>query len=200
MAWFLRSELNGSDAYPMLRERLDNRVYTDPTHPAYRDIVRVETFRWTGYYSAEDSNHLSEYLPYFRRSPGAVVRYRLLNHTQRLDGMYRRVLEERRAMEAILKGEPMDVKRSGEFGPQVVHAIESGEKAEIYCNVSNDGLISNLPQGCTVEVPALVDGRGIHPRRVGAIPPQCASLNRSNVAVQELVTRAIEEKSRERVF
>ena len=53
MAWFIELVWRGEDAYPILREKLsDPRVYTDPSHPAYNDLVRVEVFKVVGYYSA----------------------------------------------------------------------------------------------------------------------------------------------------
>ena len=56
---------------------------------------------------------------------------------------------------------------SGEYGIQIIHAIETGTPAVIYGNVRNDGLIDNLPQGCCVEVPCLVDRSGIQPTKIG---------------------------------
>jgi len=41
-----------------------------------------------------------------------------------------------------------------------------------------------------VEVPCLVDGNGVQPTTVGALPTQLAALNRTNVNVQELIVEA----------
>lgn len=57
-------------------------------------------------------------------------------------------------------------------------------------NARNEGYIDNLPYGACVEVPVFVDAHGIHPVRVGPLPPQCAALNQSNVSVQELMVEA----------
>ena len=57
-------------------------------------------------------------------------------------------------------------------------------------NVRNDGYITNLPQGCCVEVPIYVDRLGLHPTVVGNLPPQCAALNMTNVLVQGLTVEA----------
>ena len=54
----------------------------------------------------------------------------------------------------------------------------------------NDGFISNLPDGCCVEVPVTVSGHGITPHKVGTLPPQLAALNQSNVSVQTLIVEA----------
>lgn len=45
----------------------------------------------------------------------------------------------------------------------------------------------------TVEVPCLVDGSGVRPTRVGALPPQLAALNRAYLGMNELVVRAAVE-------
>jgi alpha-galactosidase len=57
-------------------------------------------------------------------------------------------------------------------------------------NLRNEELISNLPSGCCVEVPVVVDQRGLHPVRIGALPPQLAALNQTNVNVQALTVEA----------
>ena len=67
-------------------------------------------------------------------------------------------------------------------------------------NVKNKGLITNLLEGCCVEVPCLVDKEGIHPCHVGDLPPQCATLNRANIGEQELAVRGIVEKDKKKIF
>jgi len=73
----------------------------------------------------------------------------------------------------------------------VIHSLETNEVRRINCNVKNDGIITNLTQGCCVEVPCLVDKEGVHPCRIGALPPQIAALVQSNVNVQELAVREL---------
>ena len=60
--------------------------------------------------------------------------------------------------------------------------------------------IDDLPDGCTVEVPCLVDGNGVQPTRIGALPPQLAALIRTNINVQELTVEAALTGSREHVY
>ncbi len=64
----------------------------------------------------------------------------------------------------------------------------------------NSGLISNLLAGSVVEVPCLVDRGGIHPQYIGALPPQCAALNRMSINVQELAVRGIVEKDKNKIL
>ena len=49
--------------------------------------------------------------------------------------------------------------------------------------------ITNLPAGCSVEVPCLVDGVGIRPCYVGELPSVLAGINRTNINVQELAVK-----------
>ena len=84
----------------------------------------------------------------------------------------------------MLAGEPLDVSRDAtEYAPQVIHSMVTGTLRRIHGNVANRGLISNLPEGYAVEVPCVVDALGVRPERVGALPPQCAALNRGFVNV-----------------
>ena len=46
----------------------------------------------------------------------------------------------------------------------------------------------------------MVDRTGVQPTRVGALPPQCAALNRTFLNVVELTVRAALEGSREHVY
>ncbi len=59
LAFILRFLHKGKDAYPRLRQALeDGRIPAD-------DLVRAELFRRLGYYVTESSEHNAEYSPYF---------------------------------------------------------------------------------------------------------------------------------------
>ena len=79
---------------------------------------------------------------------------------------------------------------SFEYAATIIRSIETGKPRVVYGNVANDNLIEDLPRGCTVEVPCLVDGNGVQPTRIGPLPPQIAALIRTNVNVQELTVEA----------
>jgi alpha-galactosidase len=75
----------------------------------------------------------------------------------------------------------------------------TGTVREIHVNTMNRGLISNLPEGSAIEVPASVDAGGVRPIAVGDIPSQGAALNRSYLSVAELTVEAALTGSRETV-
>ena len=70
----------------------------------------------------------------------------------------------------------------------------TGTPTRVNANVMNDGIIDNLPVNCCVEVPCMVDKGRISPCHVGAIPPQLAALNMSNVGLQESAVEAVLER------
>jgi alpha-galactosidase len=92
------------------------------------------------------------------------------------------------------------VPHSGEYGSLIIHALETGQPRVIYGNVANHDLISNLPAGCCVEVPCLVDKNGIQPTRIGPLPPHLAALMQTNINVQGLTVEAALTGKREHIY
>ena len=64
----------------------------------------------------------------------------------------------------------------------------------------NEGLIENLPYDACVEVPCLVDGEGIHPTKLGKLPPQLAAMNITNINPQLLTIEAAATGKREHIY
>jgi alpha-galactosidase len=90
----------------------------------------------------------------------------------------------------LLAGETFPLERSAEYGAAIIHAMVTGEMQLIYGNVENAGLIDNLPPGCCVEVPVVVDRNGLRPVRIGMLPPELAAHCAPHVFVQDLTVRA----------
>lgn len=203
MAWFLEFRWQGRDAYPLLTEAFkDPALYSRPNaHWAGPDIVRVEIFKALGYFNTESSQHLSEYVPYFRKRPELFDRFKLrvaFEKPEDWEATRRRQDEElRRQIESDAR---IPIERSREYCSYIIHSMETDTPRRINGNVRNTDLITNLPRGCCVEVPILIDGTGLRPCYVGNLPPQCAALNRTNVNVHELGVRAATEKNRSLAF
>jgi len=193
-AFFLEYKYKGKDAYPLIWEAMKRKEIYE------KDKVRFEMMKYLGYFITESSHHLSEYVPYFRtteerRKKYCEPRWFYLEICQKAwKPHYERIQRQ------IRGEEPIEIKRSHEYGIDIIYSMETGRPCLINGNVKNDGLITNLPQGCCVEVPCLVDKNGIHPCHVGDLPPQCAALNRTNINVQELAVKAALEKDRAAVI
>ena len=189
-AWYLVLRRGKEDLYPRLRERMeDPEIYA-------QDRVRFEILRHFGYFVTESSRHMSEYVPYFRRTPELLEQFAPPPNPAAATRRAQRFESIRQQVDGA---EPIDYTRSGEYCSYIIHALETNQPFRFNANVSNDDLITNLPRGCCVEVPCLADGAGIHPCHVGDLPPQLAALNRTNVNVQELAVKAFLERDREAV-
>jgi len=186
-AWFLEFKWKGEDAYPLVRERMQ-----DPL--VYRaEMVRAEMLKHLGYYVTESSGHNSEYTPWFRKRPDLLKRYTGAGPWDGTGLLVERYSDPDYGEESerIASGrEPIAIYRSDEYAAHIINSLHTGQPCRINGNVRNDGLIINLPQGACVEVPCFVDKHGINPCFVGDLPPQCAALNRSNIAVQEMAVKA----------
>ena len=75
--------------------------------------------------------------------------------------------------------------------------METGTPRVINGNVPDHGLIDNLPDGCCVEVPCLVNKNGIQPTAIGALPPHLAAVMQTNINVQALTVEAVLTGKRE---
>jgi alpha-galactosidase len=203
MAWFLELKWQGKNAYPLLKERFkDSKVYSrSDAHWAGADIVRAEIFKAFGYFNTESSQHMSEYVPYFRKRPQLFDRYKLNYRIDSLKNFNVRRMKQDDELKKMLRSNiKIPIKRSDEYCSYIIHSIETGISRRINANVKNTGLITNLLGGSCVEVPCLVDERGIHPCYVGELPSQCAALNRTNINVHELGVKAAVEKDKELAF
>jgi alpha-galactosidase len=188
MAWFLRLEKRGEDLYPLLRSNFEKPGYY------VNEKVRGEVMRHFGYFMTESTGHLSEYLPYFRKNKKALDLYCDEPAFGGESGAYYKycaMLDEKFATTDPLSIESTRLgPRSAEYCSHIIEAMETGETFRLNGNIRNDGYITNLPQGCCVEVPIYVDRMGLHPTVVGDLPLQCAALNMTNVLVQGLTVEA----------
>ena len=80
--------------------------------------------------------------------------------------------------------------RSDEHGSYIIEALETGRVYRGHFNVPNVGYITNLPDGCIVEVPGYVDRNGINVPVVGPLPLACAATCAASVRVQEMAVEA----------
>ncbi|MSP12688.1 MAG: alpha-glucosidase/alpha-galactosidase [Chloroflexi bacterium] len=207
-AWYLEFRRGKEDLYPKIWEAIQKpEVFA-------QEPVRIEIMKYFGAFVTESSGHASEYLPYFRKD-ARMVEEELVPRFQdqrsnwldfgRTGGYLRHSLARqpyaREDFQKLIAGDkPLPTQRTHEYGSYIMEAMEKHEPTRINGNVPNHHLIDNLPQGCCVEVPCLVDGNGVQPTGIGDLPPQLAALNRTNINVQELIVEAALSGNREAVF
>ncbi len=193
-AWVLKFQRtdSGEDLYPQIRKVIDKSPVID------HEPVRCEIARQFGYFITESSGHNSEYLPYFRRNLELMGQYSLRRqHVRKDPPPVQRWLKDGAA---DAENSHLKLTPSHEYASGIINAVVTGEPFEINGNVMNDGLIDNLPAGCCVEVRCTIDGDGIHPHPYGALPTQCAAVNRTNINVQELAVQAFMARDKEAAF
>jgi alpha-galactosidase len=200
MAFYLCFERRTADGIEDLYPRIHQVVKEDRV-PSW-NRVRYEMFSRLGYFVTESSEHFAEYVPWFikRDRPDLIERFNVP-----LDEYPRRCEAQIAAWEALREvlEDPettLAVERTHEYGSYIIHSLETGTPQVIYGNVPNYGLIDNLPQGCIVEVPCLVDKNGIQPTRIGALPPHLAALMQTNINVQALTVEAALTQRREYIY
>ena len=202
MAFYLRFERNGEDLYPELRRVAQEKSY-GRRYRGLSDHVRYEVLRRTGYFVTESSEHFSEYVPWFIKPNRSDL---IEQYEIPIDEYLRRCedqIAEWESDKAALERGELDeqrYERSQEYGSLIIHSMETGQPRVVYGNVPNHGLIDNLPQGCCVEVPCLVDKNGLQPTTIGALPPQLAALMQTNINVQSLVVEAALTGKREHIY
>ncbi len=190
MAWFLslRDKRDGRDLYPILKRNIEKPEYY------VNEKVRCEVMRHFGYFMTESTGHLSEYIPWFRGSKRALDLYCDQPDFGGASGAYyhycNMLAEKYKKVDYLATESPRITRRSVEYCSYILEAAETDRPFRLNGNVRNDGYITNLPQGCCVEVPVYVDSQGLHPVTIGELPVQCAALNQSNVTVQELAVEA----------
>jgi alpha-galactosidase len=188
LAWYIRYEWNGRDAYPKIREALEKKKNYK------RNAVRAEMLRSFGFFVTESSEHNSEYNWWFRKRPELIDKY-LTHGDPHAYGSYAHLLRiyQRRARtwrgqirRWIADHESFSLERGNEYAAGIIDAWLGGKPFGFNGNVLNKGLVTNLPEGSCVEVPVVASRRRITPKRVGALPPQCAAITGFNAMVEDL--------------
>ena len=225
LAWFTSLKHNGEDLYEkVLYEKFRKEVakgleetaaglasHDDSGHGVeakytVSDLVRKDMCVQFGAFITESSGHLSEYLPYYRKSQVGrdLLRLRYCGGSRFYATNWpnwRESADKERTR--LVSGEqtlPMD--RSWEYGSWIIESIEKNSPFVFHGNVMNtkDGvgpLVGNLLHDGCVEVACLVNGSGIHPTVFGNMPPQMAAICRSNQDMFDLAAKAVIEQSKE---
>jgi alpha-galactosidase len=205
-AFFLDFRRGHLDLYPLIWQAIeDPQIYGS-------EPVRIDMMKYFGYFVTESSGHASEYVPYFRKSAQMIseeLAPRFTNpHDQWFDfgrtgGYYRHCLHRLEKFQSdydeIKNAAPFS-QRSHEYGSHIIEAVTTNQPIRINGNVPNYDLIDNLPYGCCVEVPCLIDANGVQPTKVGPLPTQLAALNRNQINVQELIVEAALRGDADAVF
>lgn len=198
MAWLLEvKDKDGNDLYPEIRRR----ALEKNSSGKHNDMVRYEYIKNLGYYCTESSEHNAEYNSFFlkARYPEMIDRFNIP-----LDEYPRRCIKQIAEWEEernnILKDGKITHERSREYASYIMEAVVTNKPYQIGGNVLNTGLIDNLPGDACVEVPCLINAKGINPCHVGRLPVQLAAMNQTNINVQLLTIEAARTKDKNYIY
>ena len=200
MSFYLRFEkkLNGlnEDLYPRLREIAEKKSMPEDNR------VRYEMLKRLGFFVTESSEHFSEYTPWFikRDRPDLIDEFNipLDEYITRCEKQISEWDEQRINLEN--KNQSIEVCQSHEYAASIINGLENDKEVTINGNVSNDGLIDNLPGNISVEVPCIINRNGIQPVKVGIIPTHLAALMMTNINVQQLTVEAALSGEKKHVY
>jgi alpha-galactosidase len=200
LSWFVTLEMDGEDLYPrVLRAAEDPEIYQ-------RDPIRFDMLRQFGAFTTEQSGHISEYLPYFRKRQDVLEPYVLMNHDiaggeRAIRWPRERVEHDERLRDYLARerrGErAFYTERGLDYGSYIIEGHALNRPQAIYGNVYNAGLIENLPCDGCVEVACLVDRNGIQPVHFGRLPIQLAALDSAHMMVHDLLVQSLLNEDRE---
>jgi len=186
----------GEDLYPLLRKRffeLDEKF-----EPLTRRI-----FHDFGMFPVPGDTHLCEYLPWMSdpvTKPWDKFKIRLYDW-ELMAGLRDFSLD--RLNEMANGNMSVDGLRDAdsEGALEMIENITcAGEHYHLAANLPNAGQIANLPLGAIVETPVMVNGAGIHPVHMGALPEAIAELCRRELMTSQLGVDAAVEGSYEKAL
>ncbi|MEZ0395935.1 MAG: hypothetical protein ABWK53_05860 [Anaerolineales bacterium] len=197
-SWILsiRDRQTGEDLYPLFRQRFFE------LDPAFEPLTR-RVFEAFGLFPVPGDTHLCEYLPWVSdplTKPWEKYAIRLYDWDTM--AAVREFQHER--LKNMADGELTIAGLENTDSEGALEIIENiaaaGTHYHLAANLPNQGQIANLPLGAPVETPVVVDGAGVHPVLVGALPEPVAELLRREVTVAQLCVDAGVEGSREKAL
>lgn len=192
----IRDRKSGEDLYPVFRKRFFE------LDANFEPLTR-EVFAAFGLFPVPGDTHLCEYLPwvsdpvtrpwekynlrlYDWDTMAAVREYELHRLNEMANGDM--------TIEGLLEAD-------SEGALEMIENIAgAGTHYHLAANLKNGGQISNLPAEATVETPVIVNGAGVQPIHVGALPEPIAELCRRETTVAQLCVDAAVEGDRDKAL
>jgi len=187
---------NGNDLYPELHQRMATSEW------GFEPLVQ-RMYQVFGLLPFPAASHIGEFVSFAYDLCGPIW----------IDWKQKMVLQEERRfgiklieadeIQQVVEGKKTIAKElaspSGAYlAVPIICDIEfNRSRKEISVNIPNDGFaVSNLPEDAIVEIPARVDGQGLHPIKVGPLPEAIAAMCHKQVSMQKLLAEAYQERSK----
>jgi alpha-galactosidase len=202
LCWLLELEGPGGDLYPRFRE-----LMRDPERRG-EEAARFEILQQFGWFATESSGHISDFFPWFRRSPELRRRYCSGPGYSGASWAYHKLASfaHRRLGDVdYLEGEEPKPTRGADWGAAIAEALLGGGDLEFHGNVMNAlpgraPAIPALPDEACVELPLRLRGGRLEPAQIPPLPPQLAALCLPSVSQHGLIHQALVREESELLF
>ncbi|HOX37856.1 MAG TPA: alpha-glucosidase/alpha-galactosidase [Candidatus Brocadiia bacterium] len=193
--WFLKiaDAATGEDLYPELVARLRG---------AKADMCPRLTRRMLdlfGLLMFPSDDHIGEYVSFAYEDLGLRWHYgRECRSVPRPDGALKPESQPVNWSDANVPLDESVLRPSGEHAvPMIRDIVTDSRRWWPSVNVSNTGLyVGNVAEDAIVEVPAEVDGRGVHPQKVGPLPEALAAMCSLQISIQKIIVEAYAKRSK----
>lgn len=185
--WMTRFHYEGEDAYPLLDEWIEKkaekywRVWRRKQKNPF-DIqmspAAIDMYRWYGLFPIGDSVRGGTWKYHWNLrtkkrwfgptgGPDSEIGWKIYleKHEEWLSRAVEALRDEKTPLTKFLPP-----KMSQESVVPIINSIANDEKGTYQVNIPNQGVISGIPDDVVVEVPAEIDGKGIHRLPVEGLP------------------------------
>jgi len=183
--WILEFKVGDKDGLQMVREKAQKG---GPENDPFK--VTLMLFNVYGAIPAPGDRHVAEFFSYFLNKEAengkkyGLSMMRAYGQDQEYWAKIQQDVEEDVNIDQYLT-------KSGEEVIDIIVAMQ-GMDSQIFdaINLPNDGLVTNLPEGAILEVPALVGPFGIRGISIGALPMGIAAILSARIYQQQLTVDA----------
>jgi len=213
-SWFqtIRDRRTGEDLYSRLREVEHEGDWRADWHEM--GLGRI-LLRRVGLYPSPASNHFGEYIGWEHEfcaneldwfydpadgppwHNGKMPEYISVQDAYGTERPFKK--QKQTQTQQWIEGQPLEP--SGELAIPIMESIACGEHRRLDAiNVPNRGYIPNLPDEMVVEVPAMSDGTGLHPKLMQPLPEPIAAMIRLQASINKLLVEAFAEESKSKLL
>ncbi len=180
--WLNRFLYKGKDAYPILDKWIEEKLPTwEPKDhwdmqmsPAAMDMYKfykmlpigdtVRNGTWKHHYNIEAKK---KWFGKFGGIDNEIERPKFYEELDMIRKETKRVAKDPSIkLTELYPSEFSKDKLSGEQQIPFINALTNGEKARLFLNIPNNGIINGIPDNIVVEAPMIVDENGLHPEKI----------------------------------